>query len=178
MQTSTALISQEPSTVAAPIQGKCPRCKTRLSTQIEHRPPFFRVQASSCITCGYLHELPLKPVGVRHPSGRPAKAAVSATPKQEKVAPQKAGGEGRKGGKRGRKPKLSIVPSRPTAPEAKDEEPAPSAPSNPSASLVLSFDLSSERDRRLFEKIRELAELDRRSPDAEILVLLEEVVGI
>lgn len=94
----------------------------------------------------------------------------------------------------GRKPRTS-APSRSAAPDkttaavpksadhrpgqarfraARRAEPvAETAPDPTSATIVLNFDLEDERDLRLYESIQMAAKLDRRTLDAETLVLLE-----
>lgn len=86
----------------------------------------------------------------------------------------------------GIKPRTS-APSRTDAPDktpaavptirfsaARRAMPTPAAPPDPTtATIVLRFDLDDERDLRLYESLQMAAKLDRRTLDAETLVLLE-----
>lgn len=86
----------------------------------------------------------------------------------------------------GRKPRTS-APSRSAALDkttaamptirfsaARRAVPTTAAPPDPtSATIVLRFDLEDERDLRLYESLQMAAKLDRRTLDAETMVLLE-----
>ena len=86
----------------------------------------------------------------------------------------------------GMKPR-TVAPSRTDAPDktpaamptirfsaARRAVPTTAAPPDPtSATIVLRFDLEDERDLRLYESLQMAAKLDRRTLDAETMVLLE-----